>query len=378
MRQTMRFAGLLSLLLFSVSSLAAEPIIHGFFIERLPKGKAKATIAPGKSLVLAHIFNSDNKAIKPGAYNIGVEIENNGKKKMFALKPNTTINSKRMKTFRMAVPISDSEKQSGYFRVFSKVEGKTVWSEKYSFLQGIHAKGENGITTLYTEVPPEAGTVVPPTEIQFENSKRKTVAKNVEKVTAKTTKTVAKAVSSIPVVPTTEKLNVASAKSSDKVVSKLNTEVSKTEKAARTIDSSEFKKLRTIDEELVIYVIKEGDTLKSIATKYYGNPNRERVVADLNFIENPSSIKVGEEIIIDVKPLGKETYKTSSTITPSSSASAETYTIKPGDTLGKIAKQLLGRSSKAGLLIKANPHLDPRNLKIGTTIVVPENKGDNA
>lgn len=73
----------------------------------------------------------------------------------------------------------------------------------------------------------------------------------------------------------------------------------------RNIDPNEFKKLKTIDEELIIYVIKEGDTLKSIAQKYYGKASKERVIADLNFIEKTSSIKVGEEIIVDVRPLSK-------------------------------------------------------------------------
>jgi len=74
---------------------------------------------------------------------------------------------------------------------------------------------------------------------------------------------------------------------------------------ARNIDLSEFKKLRTIDEELIIYVIKEGDSLKSVAEKYYGNASKERAIADLNFIEKASSVKVGEEIIVDVRPLNK-------------------------------------------------------------------------
>jgi len=73
----------------------------------------------------------------------------------------------------------------------------------------------------------------------------------------------------------------------------------------RNIDLSEFKKLRTIDEELIIYVIKEGDSLKSVAEKYYGSASKERAIADLNFIEKSSSVKVGEEIIVDVRPLNK-------------------------------------------------------------------------
>ena len=75
---------------------------------------------------------------------------------------------------------------------------------------------------------------------------------------------------------------------------------------ARSISDNEFKTLRTIDEELVIYVIKKGDSLASVAQKYYGSTQKERIIADLNFIENPSSVKIGEEIIVDVCPLAKK------------------------------------------------------------------------
>ena len=73
----------------------------------------------------------------------------------------------------------------------------------------------------------------------------------------------------------------------------------------RKINPSEFKKLRTIDEELIIYVVKSGDTLKSISENYYGTAAKERVIADLNFIEKSSAIRVGEEIIVEVRPLSK-------------------------------------------------------------------------
>jgi nucleoid-associated protein YgaU len=160
----------------------------------------------------------------------------------------------------------------------------------------------------------------------------------------------------------------------------------KEEKAAvpeRNIDPSEFKKLRTIDEELIIYVIKDGDTLKSIAKKYYGVATKERAIADLNFIDNPNTVKVGEEIIVDVKPLGKSekvksAFKNSTVSKLFAPEGKTTYTIRKGDTLGKIARQFFGKSTAAGKLMKANPGLNPRNLRIGDVLIIPDSRGDNA
>ncbi|GAB4283227.1 MAG: hypothetical protein Kow0029_29230 [Candidatus Rifleibacteriota bacterium] len=367
MRQTLRSAGMASLFLLSLTNLSAEPIIRGFFVEKLPEAATTRKLAPGKGLVLAHVLNSGNDSIKAGNYEVGIEIENSGKKAKYVLKPTVNIAAGALKTFRMAVPVSKDMKENGRFRVFSKIDGKFVWSDKYSFLQGVHASGETGITTLYTEAPPE-GSMNPPDEIPFENelTSKKSQTKDSGKIESKAVSTnkkqKAETVKTVAA-PTPKQID-------EKVVAK-----------TRNIDPSEFKKLRTIDEELVIYVIKEGDTLRSIAEKYYGTAAKERVIADLNFIENPSSVKVGEEIIVDVQPLGKaeEINKAvkNSQISAAFSGDKKTYTIKKGDTLGGIAKRLLGKSSAAGLIIKANPGLNPRNLKIGDIIVVPEINGGN-
>ena len=370
MRQTFRSAGILSLFLLSLPGLSAEPILRGFFVEKLPKQATTRKLAPGKGLVLAHIFNSTDEAIKAGKYEIGIEIDDAGKTRKYALRPQANISCGTIKTFRMAVPVSEDIKSRGSFRIFSKIDGKLIWSDKYSFLQGVHAAGENNITTLYTEAPPEPSAVIPPEEIQFESElkqkKSPTKVSEVSKPVSQVVKVVEapKPVKNEPV----------------KVVAPA--EEPKASAPARNIDPSEFKKLRTIDEELVIYVIKDGDTLKSIAEKYYGSPTKERAIADLNFIENPSSVKVGEEIIVDVKPLGKsEVIKkavANEKISQAFAGDNKTYTIRKGDTLGRIAKEILGRSSDAGLLLKANPGLDPKNLKIGDVIIIPQDKGDNA
>jgi nucleoid-associated protein YgaU len=49
-----------------------------------------------------------------------------------------------------------------------------------------------------------------------------------------------------------------------------------------------------------------------------------------------------------------------------------TYTIKKGDTFIKIAREVYGDPSRMKDIAAANPGLDPRKLKVGQTIVLPD------
>ena len=55
---------------------------------------------------------------------------------------------------------------------------------------------------------------------------------------------------------------------------------------------------------------------------------------------------------------------------PAASGS-KTYTIKPGDNLWKISKEVYGDATKYTRIIEANPGLNPDNMKPGTKIAIP-------
>ena len=56
---------------------------------------------------------------------------------------------------------------------------------------------------------------------------------------------------------------------------------------------------------------------------------------------------------------------------PAATPGGKTYTIKPGDTLWKISKEVYGDATKYPRIIEANPGLNPDNMKVGTKIVIP-------
>ena len=92
-----------------------------------------------------------------------------------------------------------------------------------------------------------------------------------------------------------------------------------------------------------IYVVKQGDTLYSIANKF--NTTVEKIVSD-NELTHPNELVVGQTIVILRNDVN--------------------YTVKQGDTLYKIATQF-GITLDA--LLSANPSIsNPLNLQVGENI----------
>ncbi len=50
----------------------------------------------------------------------------------------------------------------------------------------------------------------------------------------------------------------------------------------------------------------------------------------------------------------------------------QTYTVKRGDTLGKIARKFYGNASRFPLIVSANRIADPDRLKVGQRLVIPD------
>ena len=81
-----------------------------------------------------------------------------------------------------------------------------------------------------------------------------------------------------------------------------------------------------------------------------------------------------QEIVADIKAVPAATTSTTATTAPASSGTATTYTVKAGDTLSKIAKQLLGDGNAYMDIFEANRDQlsDPDKIKPGQVLKIPQ------
>ncbi len=101
------------------------------------------------------------------------------------------------------------------------------------------------------------------------------------------------------------------------------------------------------------YTVKAGDTLRSIAKKYYGKASLWKRIYDANSDKIPDSrnLKPGTKLVIP----------------------ALSYTVKKGDTIQSIAKKYYGGQSKWQQIYNANKDVlsSPQQLKPGDKLVLP-------
>ena len=79
------------------------------------------------------------------------------------------------------------------------------------------------------------------------------------------------------------------------------------------------------------------------------------------------------DVVADIKPLSTATGAPAAAAAPTPAAGASTYTVKPGDTLSKIAKELLGNASAYPQIFEANRDQlsDPDKIKPGQVLKIP-------
>lgn len=109
------------------------------------------------------------------------------------------------------------------------------------------------------------------------------------------------------------------------------------------------------------HVVQRGETLVSIAAAHGVSAT---ALARANGITNPDMVRIGQKLVI---PGGSASAAAPAT-TPQKSGSTSTYTVKAGQSLGKIAA-LLGVSSTA--LAQVNGITNPDMVRVGQKLVVP-------
>ena len=101
-----------------------------------------------------------------------------------------------------------------------------------------------------------------------------------------------------------------------------------------------------------IYKVKKGDNLSKIARAYGTNVDD---IISINDIPNPSMISINQEIVLP---------ETANPVKPKNS-----YTVKSGDTLGKIASRY---NTTFKRLADINNIADPNLIQVGQNIILPE------
>lgn len=123
-----------------------------------------------------------------------------------------------------------------------------------------------------------------------------------------------------------------------------------------------------------IYVVQSGDTLGRIAVRFNSTVT---TLSQLNGITNPNLIRVGQRLTIPVSGAGDGssqppvvivTQQVVVTATPASTTGQQTYVVRSGDTLFRIALRFGVPLSR---LTQANEIANPNVVYVGQVLVIP-------
>ena len=120
------------------------------------------------------------------------------------------------------------------------------------------------------------------------------------------------------------------------------------------------------------YTVKPGDDFSKISEKMYGTSKHAEDIAQANTIKDPNIIHEGQKLIIpkvSLKPNGQ----ISSISTKKVSHTTDTYTVKKGDFLWKIAEECYGDGNMINTIIKANNLTNIENIEVGKVLKIPRN-----
>lgn len=116
----------------------------------------------------------------------------------------------------------------------------------------------------------------------------------------------------------------------------------------------------------VAYTVERGDTLWSIAVKFFGDGNQWKKIYEDNkdVLRDPNMIYVGQVLIINVASL----------TTGQGAIQGGTYMVQPGDSLWRIAEKAYGSGRRWRRIYEANTDKisDASKIYVGQILVIPE------
>lgn len=133
------------------------------------------------------------------------------------------------------------------------------------------------------------------------------------------------------------------------------------------------------------YKVKEGDTLFSIAEKYYRDGYKYTELASTNNLIDPDILETGQTLDIPKLSVNPPTVQASqgtepATVTAESepkdtiwgpAITQDTYTVIEGDWLSKIAERAYGDTLAFEKIAQANDIPDPNLIETGTVLKLP-------
>lgn len=124
----------------------------------------------------------------------------------------------------------------------------------------------------------------------------------------------------------------------------------------------------------ITHQVKRGETLTSLAEKYYGKADQWARIkqANASVLSKSKWLLVGTNLTIPgAQRASLQTTTASQTPTSPQPERSTKYKIRQGDTLMKIARVVYGESGKWRRIQEANPGLKPRSIVPGKEIVIP-------
>lgn len=112
----------------------------------------------------------------------------------------------------------------------------------------------------------------------------------------------------------------------------------------------------------VFYTVVSGDSLSKIAKRHYNDAMKYPAIFEANkpMLTHPDKIYPGQ--VLRIPPV-EGTY----------SAGVNTYTVKSGDSLSKIAKEVYGDAMKYPVIFEANKPMlsNPDDIRVGQILTIP-------
>ena len=136
---------------------------------------------------------------------------------------------------------------------------------------------------------------------------------------------------------------------------------------ATTSPSTPAAATTTLPPKFESYVIKDGDTMSSIAQSWFGDAKKWDLIAKANPLVDPTKMQVGQKLNLPPKDAKRAQ--------PKLAAGSREYTVRPGDTLITIARALYGDDAQWKKIYEANKSKigsDPDDLREGIKLTIPQ------